>query len=94
MKRTTIGLQAEDSANELNSCGTVIHKKIISFLDYRLGEVYGFLRPVRVSGTYDASALRILHSSLSLKTTLGTPNQSWFGVSQAGRNWMSLFRLK
>lgn len=67
---------------------------MFSFLDFRLGEVYGFLRPVRVSGTYDASALRILHGLLSMKSTHDIPNQSWFGVSEAGQNWMSLFRKK
>jgi len=94
MKRTTIGLQAENSANKQNSCETMIHKKIVSFLDYRLGESYGFLRPVRVSGTYCASSLRILHGLLNMKSAHGIPNQSGFGMSKVGQNLMSLFRIK
>lgn len=40
MNGATIALQAESSENELKSCGNVIHKKKISFLNHRVEEVY------------------------------------------------------
>lgn len=76
MSRVTIALEAESSADELKSCGDGIHKKKISFLNYRLGEVC----IPRVSGTYEVAVWRVLRSLLSMKRGHDNPKQSWFGV--------------
>lgn len=76
MNILTTALQEESSANELKSHENVIHKKKISFLSYRVGEVC----IPKVSGTYEFSEWRIFHSLLSMKSSHGNPNWSWFGV--------------